>query len=61
MTLMQSYPERKLLKKSQGTPLVLTFFSIDATAIIMQARMLKLHTRTAWCAACAALECETER
>jgi hypothetical protein len=58
----------KLLKKIAGN--ILDFHKIlyiDATAIIMQARMLKMHTRTqqtpaltktACCAACAPLECD---
>jgi hypothetical protein len=35
--------DRHKLQKSQGIPLILL---IDATAKTMQARMLKLHTRT---------------
>jgi hypothetical protein len=33
-------------KKSQGTPLIFTFFVIDATAKKLQAKMLKLRTCT---------------
>jgi hypothetical protein len=60
-----------LLKKRPGNIIdVHKIVQIDASAKTLQARMLKLHTRTlqtpalivmAWCAARATLVCVTER